>query len=48
MGRTYKTIAIAFALLTLMIAAGAYWANRTWGWHAATIPGKRSWLARAT
>ncbi|MGA7300679.1 MAG: cytochrome c biogenesis protein CcsA, partial [Candidatus Sulfotelmatobacter sp.] len=28
---TYKTIAIAFPLLTLMIAAGAYWANRTWG-----------------
>ena len=28
---TYKTIGIAFPLLTLMIAAGAYWANRTWG-----------------
>ena len=28
---TYRTIAIAFPLLTLMIAAGAYWANRTWG-----------------
>jgi ABC-type transport system involved in cytochrome c biogenesis permease subunit len=28
---TYKTICIAFPLLTLMIAAGAYWANRTWG-----------------
>ena len=28
---TYKTIAIAFPVLTLMIAAGAYWANRAWG-----------------
>src|SRR6516162_10296382 len=28
---TYKTICIAFPLLTGMIAAGAYWANRTWG-----------------
>ena len=28
---TYKTICIAFPLLTLMIAAGAYWANRAWG-----------------
>ena len=28
---TYKTIGIAFPLLTLMIAAGAYWANQTWG-----------------
>ncbi|SPF44384.1 Cytochrome c assembly protein [Candidatus Sulfotelmatobacter kueseliae] len=27
---TYKTICIAFPLLTLMIAAGAYWANRAW------------------
>ncbi len=28
---TYKTIAIAFPLLTLMIATGAYWANKAWG-----------------
>src|SRR5438477_8573154 len=28
---TYKTICIAFPLLTLMIAAGAFWANRAWG-----------------
>jgi len=28
---TYKTIGVAFPLLTLMIAAGAYWANQTWG-----------------
>ncbi|HYX67933.1 MAG TPA: cytochrome c biogenesis protein CcsA [Terriglobales bacterium] len=28
---TYKTIGIAFPLLTMMIAAGAYWANQTWG-----------------
>jgi ABC-type transport system involved in cytochrome c biogenesis permease subunit len=30
-GLTYKTIGIAFPMLTLMIAAGAYWANQTWG-----------------
>jgi ABC-type transport system involved in cytochrome c biogenesis permease subunit len=28
---TYKAITVGFPLLTLMIAAGAYWANQTWG-----------------
>ena len=27
----YKSVALAFPLLTLMIITGAYWANRTWG-----------------
>jgi ABC-type transport system involved in cytochrome c biogenesis permease subunit len=27
----YKSVALSFPLLTLMIIAGAYWANRTWG-----------------
>jgi len=39
---TYKTIAIAFPLLTLMIAAGAYWANRTWGSYWSWDP-KETW-----
>jgi len=41
---TYKTIAIAFPLLTLMIAAGAYWANRTWGSYWSLDP-KETWAA---
>ena len=41
---TYKTIAIAFPLLTLMIAAGAYWANRTWGSYWSWDP-KDTWAA---
>jgi cytochrome c-type biogenesis protein CcsB len=41
---TYKTIAIAFPLLTLMIAAGAYWANRTWGSYWSWDP-KETWAA---
>jgi cytochrome c-type biogenesis protein CcsB len=41
---TYKTIAIAFPLLTLMIAAGAYWANRTWGSYWNWDP-KETWAA---
>jgi cytochrome c-type biogenesis protein CcsB len=41
---TYKTIAIAFPLLTLMIAAGAYWANRTWGAYWSWDP-KETWAA---
>ncbi|MFY9910303.1 MAG: cytochrome c biogenesis protein CcsA [Candidatus Sulfotelmatobacter sp.] len=40
----YKTIAIAFPLLTLMIAAGAYWANRTWGSYWSWDP-KETWAA---
>jgi len=41
---TYKTIAVAFPLLTLMIAAGAYWANRTWGSYWSWDP-KETWAA---
>jgi cytochrome c-type biogenesis protein CcsB len=48
---TYKTIAIAFPLLTLMIAAGAYWANRTWGsywnWDQKEIWAAITWLVYA-
>ena len=40
----YKTIGIAFPLLTLMIAAGAYWANRTWGSYWSWDP-KETWAA---
>lgn len=39
---TYKVIGIAFPLLTLMIAAGAYWANRTWGTYWSWDP-KETW-----
>jgi cytochrome c-type biogenesis protein CcsB len=41
---TYKTICVAFPLLTLMIAAGAYWANRTWGSYWSWDP-KETWAA---
>jgi cytochrome c-type biogenesis protein CcsB len=41
---TYRTICIAFPLLTLMIAAGAYWANRTWGSYWNWDP-KETWAA---
>ena len=41
---TYKTIMIAFPLLTLMIAAGAYWANQTWGSYWSWDP-KETWAA---
>ena len=41
---TYKTIGVAFPLLTLMIAAGAYWANRTWGSYWNWDP-KETWAA---
>ena len=41
---TYKTICIAFPLLTMMIAAGAYWANRTWGSYWSWDP-KETWAA---
>ncbi|HLH06842.1 MAG TPA: cytochrome c biogenesis protein CcsA [Terriglobales bacterium] len=40
----YKTIGIGFPLLTLMIAAGAYWANRTWGSYWSWDP-KETWAA---
>lgn len=39
---TYRTICIAFPLLTLMIAAGAYWANRAWGSYWQWDP-KETW-----
>jgi ABC-type transport system involved in cytochrome c biogenesis permease subunit len=39
---TYKTIGIAFPLLTLMIATGAYWANQTWGSYWSWDP-KETW-----
>jgi len=41
---TYKTIGVAFPLLTGMIAAGAYWANRTWGSYWSWDP-KETWAA---
>jgi len=41
---TYKTICIGFPLLTLMIAAGAYWANRAWGSYWNWDP-KETWAA---
>ena len=41
---TYKTICLAFPLLTLMIAAGAYWANRAWGAYWSWDP-KETWAA---
>jgi cytochrome c-type biogenesis protein CcsB len=41
---TYQTIGIAFPLLTLMIAAGAYWANQTWGSYWSWDP-KETWAA---
>jgi len=41
---TYRTIGVAFPLLTLMIAAGAYWANRTWGSYWSWDP-KETWAA---
>jgi len=41
---TYKTISIAFPLLTGMIATGAYWANRTWGSYWSWDP-KETWAA---
>ncbi|MFI5104658.1 MAG: cytochrome c biogenesis protein CcsA [Terriglobales bacterium] len=41
---TYTTIGIAFPLLTLMIASGAYWANQTWGSYWSWDP-KETWAA---
>ena len=40
----YKTIGLAFPLLTLMIASGAYWANQTWGSYWSWDP-KETWAA---
>ncbi len=41
---TYRTVAIAFPLLTAMIATGAYWANQTWGSYWSWDP-KETWAA---
>jgi ABC-type transport system involved in cytochrome c biogenesis permease subunit len=41
-GLIYKTVAISFPLLTFMIIAGAYWANRTWGTYWSWDP-KEDW-----
>lgn len=41
---TYKTICVAFPLLTMMIAVGAYWANQTWGSYWSWDP-KETWAA---
>lgn len=41
---TYKTICVAFPLLTLMIATGAYWANQAWGSYWSWDP-KETWAA---
>ncbi len=41
---TYKTIRITFPLLTLMIAAGAYWANQAWGSYWSWEP-RETWAA---
>lgn len=38
----YKTIAISFPLLTMMIITGAYWANKTWGAYWSWDP-KEDW-----
>ncbi len=38
----YKTVAVSFPLLTLMIIAGAYWANKTWGSYWSWDP-KEDW-----
>jgi ABC-type transport system involved in cytochrome c biogenesis permease subunit len=48
---TYKTVCVAFPLLTLMIAAGAYWANRAWGsywnWDQKEVWAAITWLVYA-
>ena len=41
-GLIYRTVAISFPLLTFMIIAGAYWANRTWGAYWSWDP-KEDW-----
>ncbi len=47
----YKVITIAFPLLTLMIATGAFWANRTWGsywsWDPKEVGALITWLVYA-
>jgi ABC-type transport system involved in cytochrome c biogenesis permease subunit len=41
---TYRTICLAFPLLTLTIATGAYWANQAWGSYWSWDP-KETWAA---
>ena len=41
---TYRTICLAFPLLTLTIATGDYWANQTWGSYWSWDP-KETWAA---
>ncbi len=41
---TYRVICLAFPLLTLTIATGAYWANQTWGSYWSWDP-KETWAA---
>ena len=41
---TYRTISLAFPLLTVTIATGAYWANQTWGSYWSWDP-KETWAA---
>jgi cytochrome c-type biogenesis protein CcsB len=41
---TYRAICVAFPLLTLTIATGAYWANQTWGTYWNWDP-KETWAA---
>jgi cytochrome c-type biogenesis protein CcsB len=41
---TYRTISLAFPLLTVTIATGAYWANLTWGSYWSWDP-KETWAA---
>lgn len=47
----YKVVTIAFPLLTLMIATGAFWANRTWGsywnWDPKEVGALITWLVYA-
>jgi len=38
----YRSVAVSFPLLTLMIITGAYWANRTWGSYWSWDP-KEDW-----
>ena len=41
---TYRAICVAFPLLTLTIATGAYWANQAWGSYWNWDP-KETWAA---
>jgi cytochrome c-type biogenesis protein CcsB len=47
----YKTVGVAFPLLTLLLITGAVWANeswgRYWGWDAKEVGALTSWFAYA-